>query len=349
MEMRDLEVLRTLARLHFVGSAQLNGTFFPSENVGYRRLRSLASRDFIKRHSKGAPPRSSYCAWRLTPNGMGVVRDEFGEDVPEGLDERLATQSLVDLDHREAISSIYLALIGGGDTDPADEQSWQALQTRMATIRRRAGRIRWQADGALVLRFRELGQEHRLVPDATVESVDQPTRLFLELDRSSKPLGRIEENLRRYAAFVKGRYRAQYPDGHSPWVAYFVRSPHRGHNIAKLAQSILGSGCRWKVTTHGEAAGWLAEVLLGEQRAASDPRADVPATAHDDRPCDASMDAPVLRAAAHELLRSTSDLLKRHTTSFETMSLSEPDLVSRWKRDLRALYELVREGTHGQR
>ena len=342
--MRDLEVLRTLARLHFVGSAQLNGAFFPSGHVGYRRLRALAARDFIKRHTKGALPRSSYCAWRLTPHGMGVVRDEFGEDVPEGLDERLANQSLVDLDHREAISSIYLALNGGGDADLAGQASWQELQARMAATAGRASRVRWQADGALVLRFRELGHEHRLVPDATVEAIDKPIRLFVELDRSNKPLGRIEENLRRYAAFVKGPYRTHYPDQHPPCVAYFVRSPHRGQNIAKLAQNILGTACHWKVTTHGAAAVWLSEVLLDEHRedaATGDPNGlaiALPATT----------DVHGLRTAAHELLRSTSDLLKRSTTTFETLSLAEPDLVSRWKRDLRVLYELVREGANGQ-
>ena len=48
LETRDLEILRTLARVHFASSAELNATFFSSDAAGHRRLRKLADLDLVK-------------------------------------------------------------------------------------------------------------------------------------------------------------------------------------------------------------------------------------------------------------------------------------------------------------
>jgi hypothetical protein len=201
LETRDLEILRTLARLarlHFVPSAQLKATFFRSGTVGFRRIRAREGLDLIRRHASGAQPRTKYCAWRLTAQGMDAVRDEFeSESVPEGMDERLAELSLIDLEDRDG---------------------WQSVQLWIAGVRHRADQFRWLADGAVILRFRDLGQQVRLVPDATMESVSKPVRLFVELDRSNKPLSRIEENLEWYVTFVSGHYRSHFGDGKVPSV-----------------------------------------------------------------------------------------------------------------------------------
>src|SRR5262245_42589301 len=73
LETSDYEILRTMARLHFLTSAEVIGTFFTSEFAGYRRLRKLAGLNLVKRHTKGAPPRSNYCAWRLSGAGIEAV------------------------------------------------------------------------------------------------------------------------------------------------------------------------------------------------------------------------------------------------------------------------------------
>src|SRR5437867_3319057 len=98
LQTRDLEILRTLARLHFVTSGELNSTFFSSEKAGWRRLRRMAQLDLIKRHVQGVPERLHYCAWRLTGRGIARLLDEFPrEPLLEGLDERLRSQSLADV------------------------------------------------------------------------------------------------------------------------------------------------------------------------------------------------------------------------------------------------------------
>jgi hypothetical protein len=258
------------------------------------------------------------------------------------MDERLAEMSLVDLEHREAISRVYLDLVRGNASERVEETSWQSVQLWIAGVRHRADQFRWLADGAVVLRFRDLGQEMRLVPDATIESASKPVRLFVELDQSNKPLSRIEENLERYAIFAKGHYRSHFGDGKVPSVVYVVRSPQRCANIAQLARKRLGSGCQWKVTTQREAAPWLAKALFDEARAAAEEGAigTAPGGERDE--------VAALPTAAHALLRSTSDLIKQNPVAFDLLDKEQPVLVARWKEDLRALYELVREAIHGQ-
>lgn len=341
LEQRDLEILRTLVRLHFVTSAQINAAFFTSEKRGYRRIQMLAARDFVRRHTRGAPPGTAYGAWRLTSTGMGTVRNEFpSEPVPEALDERLAELTLVDLEHREALNRVYFELVGG-DRPRADESSWQAVQLWVAAIRHRADQFTWQPDGTVALRFRDLGQDQRVVPDATIESRRRSVRVFLELDRSTKPLSRIAENIERYGRFIRGAYRNSYPDGLAPWVVYLARSDARHSNVARIARTHLEGVCEWHVTTHAAGARWLARLLLDESR-----EGDV-ATASPDV-TDSAADAPRLRTAAAELLRSTTNLLKNNARAFGAVGREHPERLARWKRDLRALYELVREGAHGE-
>ena len=67
------------------------------------RLKKLADLNLIKRHVAGIAGRFNYCAWRLTACGVSKVRDEFPlESIPRGREERLQSQSLVDMEHREA-------------------------------------------------------------------------------------------------------------------------------------------------------------------------------------------------------------------------------------------------------
>jgi hypothetical protein len=47
LEARDLEILRTLARVQFASSAELNSAFFSSESAGHRRFKKLADLGLI--------------------------------------------------------------------------------------------------------------------------------------------------------------------------------------------------------------------------------------------------------------------------------------------------------------
>jgi hypothetical protein len=256
------------------------------------------------------------------------VRNEFkAEPIPEALDERLADLTLVDLEHREALTRTYLELIAGTRGVREESVDWHGVQLWLASVRDRADQFTWQADGTVVLRFRDLGQDQRVVPDATIESRRRSLRIFLELDRSTKPLGKIEANIERYGRFLRDSYGTVYGDGLQPWVVYLARSEARHTNVARLARSRLDGVCRWKVTTHEEGASWLAGLLLGEAREARRP--DPPGEAGP--ASETAAPDGVLHAAAHDLLRTTSDLLKGGGTEFDALGRTHPELIARWK------------------
>src|SRR5262249_1692286 len=99
---RDLEILRTLARLRYVTGRQLRARFFSYDDFGRKRLKKLSSQDFIRPHTKGLPAQCGYSAWRLTPRGVELVAREFPDErLPDGIVERLAEGSLLNLEHRE--------------------------------------------------------------------------------------------------------------------------------------------------------------------------------------------------------------------------------------------------------
>jgi hypothetical protein len=196
-----------------------------------------------------------------------------------------------------------------------------------------------------VLRYKDLGTDYRLVPDATITSAVKRVRLFVELDRSNKGLSRIKENLECYNTFNRHVHGSVYKDGKEPWVVYIVRSRARHDSVAKLASDVLK--CRWKVAIAGQAATqWLAAQLLDEQRA--NPPALTPAEA--DALLAATADlrstrAAVLRAA-EDLRRSSTDLLERNPNAFRELGQVDSENVARWRKDLRAVQDLVRGLKH---
>src|SRR5262245_44324548 len=105
LELRDLEILRTLLRVRYLTSRQLNAAFFSCPHVGRRRIQRLSERDLIRTHSKGTDAVLKYQVWRLTQRDLDIVVQTFpDEPVPDGVLERLATTRLQHHFHREALA-----------------------------------------------------------------------------------------------------------------------------------------------------------------------------------------------------------------------------------------------------
>ena len=331
LELRDVEILRTMARLHFVTSAEINAVFFSSEYAGYRRLRKLSQMNLIRRHTNGAPPRSNYCAWRLTGAGIDMVIRAYPEDlVRDGLEERLSRQSLAAFEHREAVSRLYLDLIRGPD-DEDRGSSRRDVSKWAAAVRARADQFQWQGDGDVVVEMRHFSERYWIVPDATASTAT--VRLFIELDRSTKSLKRIEENLKRYAGLLAGDYGKVFPDRKPAWLVYVVRSHARAASITKLArekQSIT-QPFQMKVLLIGQGAcAWLASMLLGQER---NNQVEDKQSAH----------VALLRDAS-AFLTCTNTLLEIEAEIFEKLRERCPNVMNEWRRTLGALYQRVRFG-----
>jgi hypothetical protein len=229
LELRDQEVLRTLCRVQFLTTREIGGAFFASARVARRRLHKLSEWDYIKPHTKGIPPRSCYSAWRLTTRGVEAVETAFpNERIPDGLVERLSEQSLYNLEHREAIARIYLDLITKGYPSEAEGTPHATCRKRAAELRARAELIEWRPDGDVTLAYVIGKKRHQVIPDATVVSRQRKVRIFIEVDRSTKALSRIKENLKTYR---------------STWTAFTSRatrtSSHRGSSTLRDRSSAV--------------------------------------------------------------------------------------------------------------
>ncbi len=326
-EGRDYEILRTMVRLHFVTYAQVCVAFFSSPDIARRRLRKLQGGGLITRHTLGAEPRSNYCAWRITSEGIAALAKEIpNQNIPEQLDERLQRQSLIDNYHREGVGHLYLELLKAGAGEPL-APTHDGVRKWTALLRTTADRFEWQADGDVLLRGADRSEAFKLVPDATVTPVAKPLRLFIELDRSHKASSRIDLNLRRYAAYLRGNYLKDYPDRRTPVVVYVVGSAARRGNLQKLAQGVLGSFCKWKVLLAGEeATAWLSDAVLAPLSSGASPPEAV---------------RPDLFALAHTFLNATAVLLRNGSALFEEFEQESPEVVAPWRRALAALYDGV--------
>lgn len=269
LELRDREVLRTLARLRYVTTRQLIGTLFPSDDVARRRLKLLSGLNLVRPHTHGLPPGCAYHAWRLTADGVQLVHRAFpSEPVPDGLVERLAEGSLANAHHREALVRLYLLLVVGARStvaprDPAGARAWARL------VRTRAEQFTWAADGDVVLRYATVkpnaagapAAEEWVIPDATVVPTKPALRLFVELDRSTHKRARVRDALRRYKRFFAEGYGASFPDQRTPHIVLVVPSEARRRNLTAVAADVFATAERCTVLTEDQAPRWMAQAL----------------------------------------------------------------------------------------
>jgi hypothetical protein len=287
LQRRDREILRTLVRLRFLTTKQITTTWFGAAQVSRRRLQILSSRDLIRPHRRGVPEALRYSAWRLTPLGVRTVRTMFpDEPIPDGLEEKLAQAKITDLFHREALAAVYLEFLGGVE-EPCAEPDRRQTEYRASRMRARANHVGWQPDGDVVLRHSTVAGELRLVPDAILVSPRRRVRVFVEVDRSTKDLGRIRENLLTYRRIVRESYANAYRDQFQPKLLYVVRSKARRANILTLGRELGLAPLDLAVEVAGETTRWLEEVLV--DRGAEEV------------PCPTEPDQPARRPTVREL------------------------------------------------
>jgi hypothetical protein len=263
LQRRDLEILRTIGRLRYVTTQDIVATYFATPNLGRRRLRRLSGLGMIATHRRGVPDRLPYYAWRLTSRGLDAMIEAFpDEPCEDGLAERLAVGSLQNLDHRDALARLYLALVASGAGPMPDDADIASMRAVVDGLSARATQFWWQPDGEVVVRFEKLGDRLQLVPDATVCSRHRPIRIFVELDRSTRSLSRIAENLERYRWFFGHDYDRAFPDGRAPTVLYVVRSAGRRDGIGQHAARVLGAAVSFAVHEEAGAVKWLEEAIV---------------------------------------------------------------------------------------
>lgn len=213
---RDLDLLHSLAEarlltaeclewLHFASwraryrswverAATAAQPYQPSSNL-YRRLRGLCERQLIRRVTRAIDVGQEQFyrlpdAFALTPTGAELVaarRDVERSAQPRVLPKRRAIQNL---EHTLAIGRLYAALRAERSYRGRDLIGWQGDHTL----------ARGNYDRIPVAHTRELLP---ILPDATFTLDGE--RLFVELDRGTRPLRSWAGKLRAYAAYQGSR------------------------------------------------------------------------------------------------------------------------------------------------
>ncbi len=268
LELRDLEILRALLRVRYLTTRSINNAFFSCPRIGRRRIHRLSEYDLIRSHTKGLPAELHYRAWRLTTRGLDAVGHAFpDEPIPDGFVDRASSGSLHHALHREALSDLYLAF-----TVPArvsmSERDLKAHRRWIIDARRRANAITWAADGEIVLSVSVLGERTDVVPDASVRSSALGREVFIELDRSTKDLGRIRDSLLRYRTVFR---HLDFGDD-TPTLLFVVRSEARRTNIQKIVDEVTLAPASALVLREEGALEWLRLELLSVSTPASPPR-----------------------------------------------------------------------------
>jgi hypothetical protein len=329
LQVRDLEVLRTLHRLEYLPTRQLAPVVFPSVDVARRRLRRLSDLGLILPHTRGISEHLGYRAWRLTAHGVDAVGRAFpAEPTRDGLVERLKSGSLANIDHRESLADVYLQLLGHGDVPAPQEADRTAVAARSARLRLRASAIRWAPDGAVVLRYTTVQGDEQVQPDATVTSEHRQVRLFLELDRSTHSPARVKAGLGRYARYARSRYAADWPDGRRASVVLICASTQRARNLRAMAADVLGDRLGSHALEVAEAAAWLDQQLVDPTRLARSAAAS------------AAPRPPRLTAAASHVYEWGQEYRA-------SLRASGKDLPAEGLTAFRQLYDALKADSHG--
>ncbi len=258
VQLRDFEILRTLARLRFVTTRELVSVFFSSSSVGRRRLSILSEYGWITPHTKGLTDPWGFRAWRLTPEGIETMAHAFRDEVlPDGLADRLISTSLFNIQHRMELNRLYFrvlsdASVAGGTAEDRDGF--------LGTLRSRADTLSWQPDGDAVYRFDYKSEAHQLVPDTVVIPTSTRTVFFLELDRSTKALRRIRDNLDRYAVFFRDLVPTLF-QGRTPVLVYVVPSHARRLGVQREGEAAFPSGATFRALKFADAVSFLRSEL----------------------------------------------------------------------------------------
>jgi hypothetical protein len=258
VQLRDYEILRTLARLRFVTTRELVNVFFSSPSVGRRRLNILWEAGWITPHTKGLTDPWGFRCWRLTTEGIDTVSHSFRDEVlADGLADRLVGTSLFNIQHRMELNRLYFRLLA----DPSPARGTAADRDGfLRRLRSRATAFSWKPDGDAVYRFDYKAESHQLVPDAVLIPNEARTVFFLELDRSTKVLRRIRDNFDRYALFFRDIFPTLF-QSRTPVLVYVVPSKARRAGVQRQGEASFGSAGPFRAETLADAVSFLRSEL----------------------------------------------------------------------------------------
>jgi hypothetical protein len=261
-EPRDLEILRTVARLRYVTTPQIERVFFTHARIARRRMQILAEQKLVHLHQRGLPPRTPWGAWRITQRGIGRVLDAFPEEVlPDNLAELVAEGSLLNFEEHAVGAQLYLDVLAPKVSFPFDGSRvmfcrWWSLQ-----VSRRASAVGWARKGAVKLR----GINFQVIPDATLAAPARKTRVFIYFDAPWTRARWVAEQLRRHDVLAPFQHPADhlFGDGCAPSFLFITKNAYRVRDVGEALHRVPVERIHVAVLQRDHAMGWLEERLFG--------------------------------------------------------------------------------------
>jgi len=251
---RREEMLQTLGRVRYLGFAQVRRYVVPgteSDPVLANVVARWRRAGLVRGVRFTFPDRRVESVFSLTPEGTVEAARLLDCAVESVRGKELKPASIP---HQLEVAELFCALSSVGSAEErARVRSWlgwldsprhELEVTDKAVPGRRAARRR------LV----------RVIPDVELEVLGSGRRIFVEVDRGTKPLKRIRGNHRAYRELFSGLR------GSRPALAYVVRSEARRESIESV-WSKSGDGGEFRVFVGSEsAAEWLREQVLSPAR-----------------------------------------------------------------------------------
>lgn len=196
---RDIEILQAVAEFRVMRQDQIQALFFKSRSTAQFRLSHLYQHKFLDRHFLPVYTGSSPTLYTLDRRGFSVLRAELGMvrmpswDPDTGLDF---------FAHTMALNDFRIAVMIACRKDGFSLTQWLGESS-----------LKSNYDRVTITDTKGKSHVVSLIPDSyfRIETPNGRGSFFLEIDMGTMTLGRFQNKIRAYVAYLRNRiYEARY-------------------------------------------------------------------------------------------------------------------------------------------
>lgn len=230
---RDADILKAVADYRILRQDQIQQLFFDSKSTAQYRLSHLYQHGFLQRHFLPVYAGWSPTLYTLDKRGFALLKTEYGmEHVPVW--KRDNGQEF--LAHTLAITDVRIAITLACCAAGYILTQWKGEADLKAGY-----------DRVSITNARGKPQSISLIPDSyfTIQTPRGKTACFLEMDMGTMTLGRFQDKIRAYLAYMQtGKYQERY-QSKSLRVLTITTSATRTANLKAAAEAVQADRKFW--------------------------------------------------------------------------------------------------------
>lgn len=231
---RDKAIVRLVALHRVVSSGDLQLLAGGSPQGILRRLRRLYDHGFLDRPRCQQERGNAAMVYALGQRGAELVADESGQKAIADWSEKNRQLRSHHLEHALMLSRFQTALVYAADS--------------LGTVQLE----RWHGDGfirdSVIAEHRDRRERIPVAPDAVFAlrllETGELIHAFVEVDRSTMPIGRFEAKLRGYFAYWRSGQQEKRLGAKHALVVTIAMSDERAKNLLDAAKSVSERGTR---------------------------------------------------------------------------------------------------------